>query len=92
MSSSPLTVRFSEETRTSLEAAAAAEHRSVSNFVVQATEAALANREAKRKMIEAAMAEADEGYFIPEEEFTPWFMSLGTDEELPKPQARKLDI
>ena len=49
-------------------------------------------REAKAHMIREAMEEADEKGWIPGEEVTKWFMSLGTDEELPMPQPVKHEL
>jgi len=46
----------------------------------------LARKAGKRQMIQDAIAEADKGAFISEEKMTEWFLSLGTDNELPEPE------
>lgn len=46
--------------------------------------------EAKAQMIKEAIEEADEGMFISEEDMTTWFYSLGTENELPLPEAKPL--
>ena len=44
------------------------------------------NTEARRQVIEAAMEEAEKGGFISEAAMTAWFLSLGTDNEIPEPK------
>jgi predicted transcriptional regulator len=39
----------------------------------------------KRQLIESALREADRGIFVSEEAMTTWFLSLGTEHELPEP-------
>ena len=39
----------------------------------------------RKSEIESAVTEADKGAFISEENLTAWFLSLGTDNELPEP-------
>ncbi len=86
MASTSLTIPLDEELKSRLERAAAEEERSSAQLAVQAIRRLLDEREARRRLIAAAVAEADRGAFVSEEAMTAWFVSLGTDEELPEPQ------
>ena len=46
----------------------------------------LKDRQARRQSIQDAVAEAEKGEFISEKAMTAWFLSLGTETELPEPQ------
>ena len=41
--------------------------------------------EIKRLTMERAVTEADHGSFVSEEAMTKWFVSIGTERELPEP-------
>lgn len=91
METSTITFRVPREIKASLEAMAKSQARSVSQIMMFAAQQVVEESEAKKRMVAEAMAEADKGLFIPGDEVMAWFNSLGTDQELPKPQARKLD-
>ncbi len=86
MGTTPLTIRLDEKLKLRLEEEAEREDRSVSSLVVHAIRQMLEEQEAKRRLVEAALAEAARGEFISEKAVTAWFTSLDTEEELPEPQ------
>ena len=86
MGTTPFTMRLDDELKRSLEAEAKREDRSASYLATRAIKNMLSAKDAKRRVIEAAMAEAEKGIFISEEKMTAWFLSLGTDHELPEPE------
>jgi predicted transcriptional regulator len=87
MGTVPFTLRLEEELKSSLEAEAKREDRSAAYLATRAIKAMLDTKAAKRRLIEDAMAEADKGAFVSEEAMNAWFQSLGTDDELPDPDA-----
>lgn len=86
MGTVPFTMRLDEDLKSSLEAEAKLEDRSASYLATRAIRLMLEAKAAKRRIIEEAVAEADKGVFISEEKMTAWFMSLGTEDELPEPE------
>ncbi len=86
MGTTPFTIRLDEELKRRLDEEAEREDRSASSLVVRAIRQMLEEREEKRRLVEAALAEAGRGEFISEQAMTAWFTSLDTDEELPEPQ------
>lgn len=92
METSTITFRVPREIKASLEDIAKSEARSVSQIMMFAAQQVVEENEAKKRMVAEAMAEADKGLFIPGDEVMAWFNSLGTDQELPRPRARKSDL
>jgi predicted transcriptional regulator len=86
MSSARFSLRLDPELKAWVEEQAQRKDRS-SGYIV--TEAIRAQKEAsdwKKRVLEEAAAEADKGVFISEEAMTRWFLSLGTENELPEPE------
>ena len=79
-------MRLDEDLKSSLEAEARLEDRSASYLATRAIKKMLAEKEAKRRLIEEAMAEADKGVFVSSEMVESWMNSWGTDNELPIPE------
>ena len=87
MSTIPFTMRLDEEVKHGLEAEAKREDRSASYIATRAIKDMLKAKAAKRELIEAAIAKADNGEFISEEAMSKWFLSLGTPHELTEPEV-----
>lgn len=83
-------LRLDEDTKNNLEAEAAREDRSASWLATKAIQMMLEAKAAKRRMVEAAMLEADKGVFIPEDQMNDWFNSIGDEVELPEPEPELL--
>lgn len=79
-------MRLDEDLKSSLEAEARLEDRSASYLATRAIKKMLAEKEAKRCLIEEAMAEADKGVFVSSKMVEGWINSWGTDNELPIPE------
>lgn len=60
--------------------------RPASEVVAEVLGAAMRRQAARDEMIRAAIREADKGVFISSEKVTEWFLSLGTENELPEPE------
>ena len=86
MPSARFTLRLEPDLKDWLEDEARRQDRSAGFLANKAIETLRRDTEAKRQAIEDAMAEAEKGEFISEEAMTAWFLSLGTDNELPEPQ------
>lgn len=86
MNSPRFTMRLDPELKDWLEAEAKRQDRSAAYLAKQAIQDLKSRTEAKARMIEDAVAEADKGVFISEEKMTAWFESLGSDHELPEPE------
>lgn len=84
------TMRVDAELKASLEEEAKREDISASQLAARAIRSHLGAKEAKRRAIEDALVEAKTGEFIPGEEVLAWMKSWGSEEELPRPVARKL--
>lgn len=84
------TMRVDAELKASLEEEAKREDISASQLAARAIRSHLGAKEAKRRAIEDALVEAKTGEFIPGEEVLAWMKSWGSEEELPRPIARKL--
>jgi len=87
MTSPRFTMRLEPELKDWLETEAKRSDRSAAYVAKQAIQALKEKTEAKAEMIRTAVAEADKGVFISEEKMTEWFESLGTENELPEPEA-----
>ena len=86
MGTVPFTMRIDETLKRALEEEARREERSASQLATRAIRKMLEGKAERRRIIMEAVAEADKGVFISEEKMTAWFMSLGTDNELPEPE------
>ena len=86
MSSARFSMRLDTELKGWLEGEAKRRDRSAAYLVKQAIEEMKRQTEAKRQMYSDAIAKADEGAFISEENVTAWFESLGTESELSEPK------
>ncbi len=87
MSSARFSLRLEPDLKDWLEEEAKRKDRSAGYIAIQALQNFKAATEAKRQIIENAMAEADQGSFVSEEAMTTWFLSLGTEHQLPEPKA-----
>ena len=86
MTSPRFTLRLEPELKDWLEQEAKRRDRSAAYLAKQAIHDLKARTEAKARMIEDAVAEADRGVFISEERMTAWFDALGSEHELPEPE------
>jgi predicted transcriptional regulator len=87
MTSPRFTMRLEPELKDWLEEEGKRRDRSASYLAKEAIRDLKARTEAKTRIIEAAVAEADQGHFVSEEAMSAWFESLGTDQELAEPEA-----
>ncbi len=86
MTTARFSMRLESELKDWLEEEAKRHDRSAGYIAVQAIKNMKEAKERKRQMIEEAIVEAGKGVFISEEKMTEWFLSLGTDNELPEPK------
>lgn len=87
MTSPRFTMRLDPELKDWLETEAKRKDRSAAYVAKQAIQDLKDKTEAKAQMVREAIAEADKGVFVSEDKMTAWFESLGTDHELPEPDA-----
>jgi len=87
MPSVPFSLRLDASVKERLDEEARRLDRSSSWLATKAIEAFLEAGEAKKRAIEAAVAEADKGEFISSEAMTRWIDSWDTDDELPEPEV-----
>ena len=85
MSSARFSLRLEPDLKDWLEEEAKRKDRSAGYIAIQALQNFKNATEAKRQLIERAMAEADQGAFVSEEAMTKWFLALGTEHELHEP-------
>lgn len=87
MPSARFSLRLEPELKTWLEDEAKRKDRSAGYIATQAIQSLKEATEARTRLIEEAMKEADKGVFISEEKMTEWVLSWDTDNELaiPKP-------
>jgi predicted transcriptional regulator len=83
----PFTMRLDPELKDWLESEAKRKDRSAAYVAKQAMLDLKNKTETKAQMIQEAVTQADKGVFISEDKMTAWFESLGTDHELPEPEA-----
>jgi predicted transcriptional regulator len=86
MTSPRFTMRLEPELKDWLEGEAKRKDRSASYLAKQAIRELKEKTEAKARMIQDAIEQADKGVFVSEDKMTAWFESLGTDNELPEPK------
>ena len=87
MSMKPYTIRLDDSLKQDLEREAALDDRPPAQLAVRAIRAMIKARQAKRKAVEAALAEADQGHFISEEAMMAWVDTWDTDLEGPMPKS-----
>ncbi len=85
MASARFSLRLEPELKEWIEEEAKRKDRSAGYIAIQAIETLKQASEQKQRLIKEAMVEADKGKFISEDAMTKWFLSLGTDDELPEP-------
>ncbi|MDQ0396359.1 CopG family ribbon-helix-helix protein [Labrys monachus] len=83
----PFSLRLDPSVRERLDREARRLDRSSSWLATRAIEIFLDARDAKRRAIEAAVAEAENGEFISSEAMGRWMDSWDTDHELPAPEV-----
>ena len=86
MATVPFSLRIDRKLKAKLEKEAGIEDRSSAYVAQRAIAEFIARREAKRKALNEAFAEADKGVFISGEAVERWMASWGTDHELPMPE------
>ena len=86
MSPVPFSLRLDPQVKARLEREARNADRSASYLAAKAIETFLDTREARRREIEASVAEADKGVFISQEAMARWMDSWDTAHELPAPE------
>jgi predicted transcriptional regulator len=87
MPNARFSLRLEPELKLWLEEEAKRKDRSAGYIATQAIQFLKNATEARQKLIEDAMKEADKGVFISESKMTDWFLSLGSDQELAEPDA-----
>jgi RHH-type transcriptional regulator, rel operon repressor / antitoxin RelB len=89
--SATLAVRLSPELRDSLAELARSRGRSEAELAAEAIAAYVEGNTWMVEEIERAVKEADAGGpFVPHEEVEAWVRSWGTENELPRPKARRM--
>ena len=86
MPSARFSLRLEPELKAWLEEEAKRKDRSAGYIATQAIQSLKEATEARTRLIEEAIQEADKGVFISEEAMTKWVMSWDTDNELPLPK------
>ena len=86
MPSVPLSLRIDAKIKKALDAQAKLEKRSTGYVLQQAAVDYLERQGRIRSLVASLEDEANKGEFISEETMTAWFLSLGTENELPEPQ------
>jgi len=86
MPSVPFSLRIDARIKKALDAQAKLEKRSTGYVIRQAAVDYLERQGRIRSLVASLEDEANKGEFISEETMTAWFLSLGTENELPEPQ------
>src|SRR5258705_11182624 len=86
MPSVPFSLRIDAKIKKALEAQAKLEKRSAGYVLQQAAVDYLERQGRIRSLVASLEHEANKGEFISDEAMTAWFLSLGTENELPEPQ------
>jgi predicted transcriptional regulator len=79
-------MRLEPELKDWLEHEAKRQDRSVAYIAKQAIQSLKIRTEAKTRMIQEALDDADQGVFISSEKMHTWMESWGSDNELPAPE------
>lgn len=83
----PFSMRMDETLNEDLKQEAQLRDRPASYVVSKAVKEFLAREKRERTIMLERLKEADKGEFISEEAMTEWFLSLGSENELPEPKA-----
>jgi predicted transcriptional regulator len=86
MASARFSLRLDSELKEWVEKEAERRDRSAGYIVAEAIRLQKEREDREAEILTARLAEADKGVFISEEAMTRWFLSLGTDNELPEPE------
>jgi predicted transcriptional regulator len=86
MGSARFSLRLDPELKQWVEQEAERRDRSSGYIVAEAIRLRKDAEEREARIMAARITEADKGVFISEEAMTRWFLSLGTDKELPEPE------
>ena len=86
MASARFSMRLEPELRDWLDQEAKRKDRSAGYIATQAIRSLKQEMELKRQLIQQTMQDADRGEFVSEQAMTKWFLSLGTENELPEPE------
>jgi len=86
MPSVPFSLRIDARIKKALDAQAKLEKRSTGYVLQQAAVDYLERQGRIRSLVASLEDEANKGEFISEETMTAWFLSRGTENELPEPQ------
>lgn len=86
MESPRFTMRLDPELKEWLEVEAKRQDRSAAYIAKQAIQSLKARTEAKAKMIQEALDDAEQGVFISSEKMHAWMESWGTENELSPPE------
>ncbi len=86
MASARFSMRLEPELRDWLDQEAKRKDRSAGYIATQAIRSLKQDMERKRQIIQQSMQDADRGEFVSEQAMTKWFLSLGTENELPEPE------
>ena len=84
---SSITARIDEDLKERVQAIAALQDRSTSYVTEKALERYLDVEEAQIQGIHEAIAQADRGEVVPDNDMREWIESIGTADELPKPAS-----
>lgn len=87
MATVPLSLRIDSEIKDRLEDEAEKMDRSSSYVVIEAIKQYLNKKNHKKEALKVAIERADKGEFISQESMREWFASLGSDNELPRPES-----
>ena len=87
MPSISFSLRIDAKLKKALDAQAKLEKRSAGYVLQQAAVDYLERQGRIRSLVASLEDEANKGEFISEEAMTTWFLSLGTENELPEPQS-----
>lgn len=82
----PFSLRIDTKLKSRLEKEAAREDRSAAYIAQKAITEFVEAREARRKILDEAFAEADKGVFVSGEAVRKWMESWDTGHELPMPE------
>ena len=86
MGSKPFSLRLPDEVREDLDFVSAGTKRTASSIAIEAISNAVAVRAKRMRMIEESKDAEKRGEFISHDAVGRWIESLGTDNELPRPE------
>ena len=86
MAAIPFMLKIDPQLMAAIDAEAAFEDRSAADVLLHAVRDYIARKEGFRKYLDDLVAEAGKGVFVSDHKATSWFLSLGSDSELPEPE------